>query len=137
MTLNAADVAILDKKVKATKSFADVYEGTVLNYRKKEGDSYPAYKLAEIKKTAPTGFRYVIKPCDNLDIIWHRVGEANGALFGVYQGQISLLSGLFMIEGPFVFLLNDNVYVFSSKSCQWAVANQPMKFINSPSKDSL
>ena len=120
--LSASDLGALNKKVKASTAFMEVYESAIVyDYEKKKGESYSTYKLDQLRKSEPTGTRYVIKPGRTLDIIWHKVGKggsAEGALFGIYQEKISPVSGLFKLSAPYVFLLNDKIYVLSSKSCQ-------------------
>lgn len=123
MTLPTADLKIVDKKIKASSAFNDLYDtATVFNYEKRaEGGIYPTIKAEELKKSEPSGVRYQIKPGKVLDLVWHRMGisgSADGAMFAVYEDKVSVVANLFKLKPPYVFLVNDRLYVLTGKSCQ-------------------
>lgn len=120
--LDSTELNALDKKVKSASIFSDVYQkAEVQNYEKKQGKSYANFSFEQLKKSSPSGLRYSLASGKVLHLIWHKVGNggsAEGVIFGIYQDKVYQVSSLFKFEEPLVFLLNNQLHVLSSKSCQ-------------------
>lgn len=124
--LDSTELSSLDKKIKSSTVFSDVYQkAEVQNYEKKQGKSYANFSFEQLKKSTPSGLRYSLKYGKVLNLIWHKIGNgssAAGAIFAIYQDKVYQVSSLFKFDEPFVFILNNQLYVLSSKSCQSSCA---------------
>lgn len=120
--LSTTDLDSLDKKVKSSSAFSKVYQKSqISNYEKKQGKSYAHFSFEQLKKLAANGTRSTFTSGKTLSLLWHKIasgGSADGVIFAIYQDQVYQVSSLFKFEEPLVFLLNNQIYIFSSKSCQ-------------------
>ena len=120
--LDAAKLTATDEKIKKSSAFANLYKTAhIHNFQKKVGDTYALFNFAQLKKSVPAGVRYTLADGNILDLVWHKVGtggSADGVIFSIYKNKVFQVSGLFKHEEPFVFLLNNKIYVLSIKTCQ-------------------
>lgn len=121
-SLNSIDLDTLDKKVKSSSAFSKVYQKSqIQNYEKKQGKSYSHFSFEQLKKLTPNGIRSTFPSGKSMSLLWHKIpsgGSGEGVIFGIYQDQVYQVSNLFKFEEPFVFLLNSQIYIFTSKTCQ-------------------